>query len=71
MSNRTTLGLLLVSASIALLAWTLYDASNVVATFKLGGVQSEASVALIALAMAVIGGAVGGKLSIGRSTSRS
>jgi hypothetical protein len=71
MSNRKTFGLLLVSASIALFVWTLYDASNVVATLKLGGVLSEASIALIALAIAAIGGAVGGKLSIGRGASRS
>jgi len=71
MSNHKTLGLLLLCASIALLSWTLYDASNVVTSLRLVGVLSEATVAMIALALVAIGGSVGAKLSFGRSSSRS
>jgi succinate dehydrogenase hydrophobic anchor subunit len=52
-------GIILVSLAVALLAWVLYDASDIVAFFGLGAYADEASVALLGLvlvAASMIGG---------------
>jgi hypothetical protein len=62
MRQRKFIGFGLVHASLVLLGWVTYDASQVVATLHLDGVVSEALVALAAMALALAGGAVGASL---------
>ena len=50
--NRKGLGIALVSAAVALFGWITYEPANVMATFQLEGVASEATVVLITLALA-------------------
>ena len=55
MRHPRILGATLVAASLGLFVWLLYDASSIVSTFHLGGVLSEAAVALAALTLVAIG----------------
>jgi thiamine monophosphate synthase len=52
MNRSRVVGVLVCSVGVGLLSWILIDASNVVPTLGLGGVLSEASVALLGLCLA-------------------
>ena len=61
-TRRKVAGSVLLAASAGLSAWVAYDASTIVSTFGLGGIFSEAVVALAALAL--IGYASAGGLAM-------
>lgn len=52
MNRSRVVGVLVGSVGVGLLSWVLYDASHVASTLGLGGVVSEASVALLGLFLA-------------------
>ncbi len=54
----------LISADCALLAWVLYDPSDIVSVLRLGGVVSEAVVALAALTVVALGFVCGAALFV-------
>ncbi len=55
-------GIILVSLAVALLAWVLYDASDIVEVFGLSAYADEASVALLGLGLGAAGLLGGGAL---------